>query len=176
MLIPILLTVALSVWPQPDVSGVASWYGNPGRYGAPAIAWYTRQSQWGAPVKFYAAAGPELRKMIGDSNPYHEHYPLIVTNRKTGARIQVQVVDWCSCSKGKPGEKLIDLSPAAFLAVCGPLSRGICSVTVAPIRPPVVSYPQETRWVCSMGGPHGPNHRGAGYCLGSTLRIGDRRG
>ena len=136
MLIPLFLSAILATWPQPSIDGVASWYGNPRAYGEPAIAWYTRKSEWGNPVKHYAAAGPELRKMIGDPNPYHEHYPLYVTNRKTGKTIRVVVVDWCQCSKGKRSEKLIDLSPAAFVAVCGPLGKGICSVTVSPVAPP----------------------------------------
>lgn len=177
MLIPIFLSALLVAWPQPFIDGVASWYGNPRAYGEPAIAWYTRKSQWGDPVKFYAAAGPELRRMIGDPNPYHEHYPLIVTNRKTGARIQVVVVDWCQCSKGKPGEKLIDLSPAAFLAVCGSLGRGICAVTVAPLPSDVVRYSQEGRRPYVVWGvPRGPYHHRAHRLARSPLQLGDRRG
>jgi hypothetical protein len=184
MLIPLFLSAILAAWPQPSVDGVASWYGNPRAYGEPTIAWYTRKSEWGNPVKYYAAAGPELRKMIGDPNPYHEHYPLFVTNRKTGKTIRVVVVDWCQCSKGKRGEKLIDLSPAAFVAVCGPLGKGICSVTVSPISPPVapppdpvVRYPQEGRWPYAVWGvPRGPYHHRAHRLTRSPLRHGDRRG
>lgn len=115
--------------PPASVEGIASWYGNPRRYGEPAIAWYTRTSPWGDPVEFYAAAGPELRRLLGDPNPYHEHYPVTITNPATGITIEAVVVDWCGCNTGKR-EKLIDLSPAAFEALGVPLSRGIQEVEV----------------------------------------------
>ena len=112
----------------PSVEGIASWYGNPRHYGEPALAWYTRSSVWGEPIEFYAAAGPELRRLLGDPNPYHEHYPVTITNPATGRTIEAVVVDWCSCSAGRDHEKLIDLSPAAFEALGVPLSRGIQEV------------------------------------------------
>lgn len=115
--------------PPPSVAGIASWYGNPRRYGEPAIAWYTRTSPWGDPVEFYAAAGPALRRFLGDPNPYHEHYPVTITNHATGRTIEAVVVDWCGCNTSKR-EKLIDLSPAAFEALGVPLSRGIQEVEV----------------------------------------------
>lgn len=122
--------VALSLQPaEPSATGIASWYGNPRRYGEPAIAWYTRTSPWGEPVEFYAAAGPELRRILGDPNPYHEHYPVTITNPATGQTIEAVVVDWCGCNTGRR-EKLIDLSPAAFEALGVPLSRGIQEVEV----------------------------------------------
>jgi hypothetical protein len=111
--------------------GIASWYGNPRKWGEPTVAWYTRKTKHGDPVVFYAAAGPKLRDFLGDPNPYLEHYPLLITNPKTGKTILIVVVDWCSCSKGKKGEKLVDLSPAAFLALGVPLSRGIQKVYIS---------------------------------------------
>lgn len=114
-----------------SLAGTSTWYGSTSHYGAPTVAWYTRQSRWGAPVIFYAAAGPKLREAIGDQNPYHEHYPVLVRNPKTGKTIIAVIVDWCQCSKGKPREKLIDLSPAAFEALGVPLTRGIQKVIVS---------------------------------------------
>jgi len=116
--------------------GIASWYGRVGFYGEPAIAWYTRKTKWGNPVIFYGAAGPELRRLLGDKNPYHEHYLVMVRNKKTGKTIIVDVVDWCGCSKGAKREKLIDLSPAAFQALGLPLSRGVQIVTVSQFSAP----------------------------------------
>jgi hypothetical protein len=181
MIIPLLLASILVAGPMPvdTVDGVASWYGNPRRYGEPAIAWYTRKSQWGEPITFYAAAGPELRKLLGDSNPYHEHYPVIVTNRKTGASIRAIVVDWCGCSSGKRGEKLIDLSPAAFKALGVPLSRGIVAVSVtyagavAPGSGGVVHSTDSGPGAASVGGwTHGPDHHRYRYRVGASLRGG----
>ena len=128
---------AATTEPEParEVRGVASWYGNPRVYGAPAIAWYTRTTRYGAPITFYAAAGPALRDLLGDANPYHEHYPVTVTNPRTGISIPVVVTDWCGCSSGSDREKLIDLSPAAFKALGIPLTRGIQPVIVEPARP-----------------------------------------
>jgi len=117
--------------PTPGIVGIASWYGNPSKWGEPTVAWYTRKTHLGDPVVFYAAAGPKLRDFLGDSNPYHEHYPLLITNPKNGRTILIVVVDWCSCSSGRPGEKLVDLSPAAFLALGVPLSIGIQKVYIS---------------------------------------------
>jgi hypothetical protein len=114
--------------PLPTAVGVASWYD-----ATKNSAWYTRTTKWGDPVEFYAAAGPKLRDLLGDPNPYHEHYPVRITNPKTGVSILAVVVDWCQCSKGKPGEKLVDLSPSAWLALAGGefgLGRGIQKVIV----------------------------------------------
>ena len=113
------------------IVGVASWYGTPSKWGQPTVAWYTRKSKWGDPIVFYAVAGPKLRDFLGDSNPYHEHYPLLITNPKNGRTILIVVVDWCSCSSGRPGEKLVDLSPAAFLSLGVPLSIGIQKVFIS---------------------------------------------
>ncbi len=111
--------------PVKSVLGVASWYD-----ATKNNAWYTRETKWGPIIHYYAAAGPAARALIGDDNPYHEHYEVDVTNRINGIRIRVTIVDWCSCSKGKKGEKAIDLSPAAFKALGLPLSRGIAPVTI----------------------------------------------
>lgn len=116
---------------EAPIVGIASWYGNPRKWGEPTVAWYTRETKYGDPVVFYAAAGPKLRDFLGDPNPYLEHYPLLITNAKNGRTILIVVVDWCSCSKGKKGEKLVDLSPAAFLALGVPLSRGIQKVYIS---------------------------------------------
>ena len=131
---------AATTEPEParEVRGVASWYGNPRVYGAPAIAWYTRTTRYGAPITFYAAAGPALRDLLGDANPYHEHYPVTVTNPRTGISIPVVVTDWCGCSSGSDREKLIDLSPAAFKALGIPLTRGIQPVIVTLGHPPII--------------------------------------
>lgn len=180
-MIPLLLASILAAGPAPvgTVDGVASWYGNPAHYGAPAIAWYTRKSQWGSPVTFYAAAGPKLRKLLGDSNPYHEHYPVIVTNRKSGVSIRVIVVDWCGCSSGGRGEKLIDLSPAAFKALGVPLSRGIVAVSVtydpavASLAEGVVHSTDSAHGGASVRGwTDGPAHHRARYRVSNHLYGG----
>jgi hypothetical protein len=116
---------------EAPIVGVATWYGNPSKWGEPTVAWYTRKTLLGDPVVFYAAAGPKLRDFLGDSNPYHEHYSLLITNAKNGRTILIVVVDWCSCLSGRPGERLVDLSPAAFLALGVPLSIGIQKVSIS---------------------------------------------
>lgn len=111
--------------PLESVDGVASWYD-----ATKNNAWYTRVTKWGPKIHYYAAAGPAARELIGDDNPYHEHYEVDVTNRINGITIRVTIVDWCSCSSGRPGEKAIDLSPEAFKALGLRLSRGIAPVTI----------------------------------------------
>lgn len=121
------------VIPEPvQVVGVASWYDATKNH-----AWYTRTTKLGEPVVFYGAAGPKLREALGDDNPYHEHYPVTITNPRTGITIQVIVVDWCSCSEGRKGEKIIDLAPAAFKALGVNLHRGIQKVIIT------LPFPQE---------------------------------
>jgi hypothetical protein len=114
--------------PLPSAVGIASWYD-----ARKNSAWYTRTTKWGDPVKFYAAAGPKLRDLLGDPDPYLEHYAVRITNPKTGVSILAVVVDWCSCSKGSPHEKLVDLAPSAWLTLAGGefgLGRGIQKVIV----------------------------------------------
>jgi hypothetical protein len=149
----------------PAIAGIASWYGNPRRYGEPAIAWYTRVSPWGDPVEFYAAAGPALRRFLGDNNPYHEHYPVTITNPATGITIEAVVVDWCGCSTDRKRKKLIDLAPAAFTALGVTLGRGVQEVIVqlghglpplpaAPERP--APEPLDAATPTSLGGTNLP--------------------
>jgi hypothetical protein len=109
----------------PGVVGISTWFD-----ASKNSAWYTRKTTLGDPIVFYAAAGPKLRDYLGDPDPYLEKYPVLITNVKNGRTILVVVVDWCSCSKGGQQEKLIDLSPAAFVALGVPLSRGIQKVYV----------------------------------------------
>ena len=117
---------SVEITPEPvQVIGVATWYDATKNH-----AWYTRKTALGDPVIFYGAAGPKLREALGDDNPYHEHYPVMITNPSTGITIEVIVVDWCSCSKGKEWEKVIDLSPAAFKALGVSLPRGIQKVII----------------------------------------------
>lgn len=112
--------------PVEHIHGVATWYDASKNH-----AWYTRETKWGPRIEYYAAAGPAVRALIGDDNPYHEHYTVDVTNRLNGRRIRVVIVDWCSCSSGRPWEKAIDLSPAAFQALGLSLGRGIAPVTIS---------------------------------------------
>jgi hypothetical protein len=111
--------------PAPSIEGIATWYDATKNH-----AWYTRKTKLGDPIVFYAAAGSKLRDLLGDPNPYHESYAIRITSLKTGISVDAWVVDWCSCSKGKPNEKLIDLSPELFQALGFSLSRGIQPVRV----------------------------------------------
>lgn len=102
-------TATVLVTPAPSANrlltapklGVASWYD-----GGPGI---------------YAAAGPGLRR--GDWRGTE----VIVT--ADGFSVRVQLIDHCYCRVGG-ATRLIDLSPAAFMAPCGSLGRGLCKVEV----------------------------------------------
>lgn len=105
------------------ITGTASWFD--AERGS-QTSWYTRKG-----IQWYAAAGPALRELIGDSNPYLEDYLVLITNTKTGRSAVAHVVDWCSCSKGNAREKIVDLSPSLWVALSGqPLSVGIQTVTI----------------------------------------------
>lgn len=138
------LAIALLFAPHPpageydrrEITGVATWYDASKNH-----AWYTQQprngaksrNQEGAPYKFYAAAGPRMRKLApfgwGD-----KPYRVIITNLKTNIAIVVWVVDTCGCRSGSQ-EKLIDLSPAAFTALGVSLGRGIQKVRAEILTP-----------------------------------------
>jgi hypothetical protein len=87
-----------------ELSGVASWFASP--IGV-------------------SAAGPALRAALG---PSWRGQRVTVTG-PAGSAVVV-LGDWCGCTTA--GEKLIDLDDGAFVAVCGPLSRGVCDVEVTP--------------------------------------------
>ena len=84
-----------------SVSGIASWYAADGPH---------------------AAAGPALR--VGDWRGR------VVTVTGPAGTFVVALAGWCQCYAGTGRERLIDLSDEAFVAVCGPLSRGLCEVEV----------------------------------------------
>ena len=120
-MIALLLSISLLIQPNAEVSGRASYYD-----ATRNNAWYTRGS-WD--LEFYAAAGPALRKL--KPFKWRQPYQIWIYNPKTQRGMQVWVVDWCQCSKGKKSEKLVDLSPKLWqwLCNCHP-SRGIQQVQV----------------------------------------------
>jgi hypothetical protein len=123
---------------MPKAIGKATWYD-----ASLNGAWFTqkprpgaaKRNQEGGPFAFYAAAGPELRKLCGAKCDFRwgkKPYRVIVTNMVNGRSIIAWVVDWCQCRAGK-NEKLIDLAPAAWTAIAGPnkpLSHGVLKVKV----------------------------------------------
>jgi len=86
--------------------------------------WYVREG-----YQFYAAAGPALRK-LKDFRWGKKPYRIIVENLKNGRAIVAWVVDWCQCRGQTNNEKLVDLSPAAFVALGVPLGNGVQKVRV----------------------------------------------
>jgi rare lipoprotein A (peptidoglycan hydrolase) len=135
--LPIVLADQPPVPPTPkkiELSGVASWYDATNNN-----AWYTRKTQWFKGTLNYAAAGPELRRMIEAMKPGHRYWrktPVLakITNAKTGISLIVYITDTCGCYSGTPkdrsDDKIIDLSPQVFQALGVPLGRGIQKVTV----------------------------------------------
>lgn len=101
--------------------GKATWYD-----ATKNNAWYTRGDK---PTLFYAAAGPALRQ-IKDFRWGKKPYRIIVENLKNGKAIVAWVVDWCQCRGQTNNEKLVDLSPAAFVALGVPLKNGVQKVRV----------------------------------------------
>ena len=131
---------------EDSVDGVASWFD-----ATRNLAWYTQDTKWGNPVKFYGAAGPRLRRFIerlystdiGGSAYWQrlaasgERPVLLITSRKTGKQILVTVTDWCGCRGGSDkasDDKVIDLSPEAFTALGLPLGNGIMRITIEPVQ------------------------------------------
>jgi hypothetical protein len=109
------------VEPLLSVKGKATWF-DARRDGQ--STWYVRE-----PTLFYAAAGPALRK-VKDFRWGKKPYRIIVENLKNGKAIVAWVVDWCQCRGQTDNEKLVDLSPAAFVALGIPLRNGVQKVRV----------------------------------------------
>jgi hypothetical protein len=112
--------------PTPDrfagwTRGIATWFDAERRGQS---TWYTR-----AGYDLYAAAGPALRELLGGYR-HKQRFQIEIWSPKTGARFRIWVVDWCSCSKGKKRERLIDLAPVVFTKIGIPISRGIQTVYV----------------------------------------------
>ena len=113
--------------PSPIVEPLLSGKGKATWYDATKNnAWYTLGDK---PTLFYAAAGPALRA-LKDFRWGKKPYRIIVENLKNGKAIVAWVVDWCQCRGQTNNEKLVDLSPAAFVALGIPLRNGVQRVRV----------------------------------------------
>lgn len=102
---PTIVSVPADQPPVPEateVRGVMSWYDASRNW-----AWYTRGEN---PYIYYAAAGPELRK-VKDFRWGWEPYRIRITSTKTGKSIIAWIVDECICTK------LVDVAPVAFKAL-----------------------------------------------------------
>jgi len=119
------MPIAESAAPKRSVKGKATWYD-----ATKNSAWYTRGDK---PTLFYAAAGPALRK-IKDFRWGKKPYRIIVENIANGKAIVAWVVDWCQCRGQTNNEKLVDLAPAAFVALGVNLERGVQRVRVTVIE------------------------------------------
>lgn len=98
--------------PDPTSSGESSAIRGLATWCAPTP---TRCQSWGGSAKLGAV--PTFR--YGDK-PY-----LVDVCNRAGACVTVKVVSYCGC----PGDRVIDLSPSAFVRLA-PLSRGVIPVTV----------------------------------------------
>jgi len=106
--------------------GVATWY-DATRNGA----WYTQEPRRGAASRNQDGAPYALYAAVYGWRWGDQPYQLRVCRRDDPAQrcVIVTVVDWCSCSRQRPGWRAIDLAPAAF-ARLAPLGRGVIPVTI----------------------------------------------
>ena len=82
----------------------------------------TGVSTWYAYIDGQAAAGPRLRAALGDG-----WRGTVVTVTGDGGSVAVQLTDFMGT---RNRAKVIDLDDGTFRVVCGPLSMGVCEVTV----------------------------------------------
>jgi hypothetical protein len=129
------------------IRGLATWY-DASRNGA----WYTRKSEWGKPVVFYAAAGPALRAMIEDLSGGNIKWGVstwtnmakssnrpkfLLTSKKTGKSVIIIATDWCGCqgrASSKTDTRVVDLSPDVWAALGVDLGLGVMRVTIEVIK------------------------------------------
>lgn len=90
----------------------------------------TGTASWCAPTPRYCHGWqpPALVAAVGSFRYGDARYRVLVIGDR--GQVTVTVVSYGVLPKGR----IIDLSTAAFEAACGPLSRGVCSVTVEGLR------------------------------------------
>ena len=88
------------------ISGAASWYCRAGV--SPCTNGYSDRGG----VQAYAAAGPRLRRALGDWRGQIVYVD----------GIRVQLVDWCQCYEGQSNEKLLDLYYDVFARTGSPVT------------------------------------------------------
>ena len=125
--------------------GVATWY-DATRNGA----WYTQEPRRGAASRNQDGAPYALYAAVYGWRWGDEPYQLRVCRRDDPAQrcVIVTVVDFCSCSRQRPGRRAIDLAPAAF-AQLAPLGRGVIPITIE-------RWPPRPTWVAEGGRRSGP--------------------
>ena len=125
--------------------GVATWY-DATRNGA----WYTQEPRRGAASRNQDGAPYALYAAVYGWRWGDEPYQLRICRRDDPAQrcVIVTVVDFCSCSRQRPGRRAIDLAPAAFERL-GPLSRGVLPVTIE--RWPQERAQKRAQWVVRGG-------------------------
>jgi hypothetical protein len=125
------------------IRGLATWY-NAKENGA----WYTRKTEYGSRVVFYAAAGPKLRAMIEQlagkdikwgvttwtKMAKNKARPkLLITSKLSGKSVMIVVTDWCGC-QGRASDdddtRLVDLAPEVWEALGVDLGLGVMRVTI----------------------------------------------
>lgn len=109
------------------ILGLATWYD-----ATKNNAWYTLPNKWGDAIKFYGAAGPKLRKIMGHKY-MGKPYAIRVTSILTGESVKVWVSDYCGCQgkKNDPDDtRLIDLAPEVWDRLGVDLGRGVMKVSI----------------------------------------------
>ena len=133
--------------PTMKIRGLATWY-DASRNGA----WYTRKSEWGNRVVFYAAAGPALRAMIEELAGRNIKWGVstwtnmaksssrpkfLITSKKTGRSVIIIATDWCGCqgrASSKTDTRIVDLAPEVWDALGVDLGLGVMRVTIELIK------------------------------------------
>jgi hypothetical protein len=140
--------LAASSAPLPTgAPGVATWYD-----ATRNRAWYTQEPRRGAasrnqevgPLTLYGA----VRGFRWGDRPYQVE---VCRRDRPGRCVTVWVVDYCSCSRLRPGRMAIDLSPEAFGRL-GRLGLGVLPVTIRRLEAPK-SRPERPRLTGQKIGP-----------------------
>jgi len=132
---------------QLRISGLATWYNAKNNN-----AWYTRTSEWGNKVVYYAAAGPALRKFIEQQLGKDIRWGVstwtkmaqkgvrpkfLLTAKSTGKSVIIVVTDWCGC-QGRASDdndtRLVDLAPEVWGALGVDLGLGVMKVKIELIK------------------------------------------
>lgn len=98
-------------------------------------SWYSRKSCLQESGQYIMANRKELRDEDYTCAIWGQKFGTIikVTNIKTGASVQVMVTDRGPAKRLVKKGRIIDLSRAAFQAIC-PLEKGLCKVKVEVIK------------------------------------------
>ena len=118
------------------------WTGTSGSMAAGGVlkgeaSWFSTEAcQFNRDSRCPTASGASLYQLIRDGVPYAAMWDVPLHSQvEVCGRVGCQKVDILDRGPARKLNRLIDLNPDTFEAICGDLALGVCPVSVHPITP-----------------------------------------